>query len=115
MAGGRHIAGGHARFDVWLVNLDPVRGSEIAKRRPCVVVSPEEMNGSLRTVVVVPLTSTRKGYPHRAPVRFGGVSGEAATEQLRGVDKSRLVRLVGSLDPPDARLLASRLVEMFTY
>lgn len=104
-----------ARFDVHLVDLDPVRGSEIAKCRPCAIVSPEEVNLRLRTVTIIPLTSTRKGYAHRVPVFFAGVAGEAATDQIRAVDKQRLIRFLGELDLADARKLAGQLVSMFHY
>ena len=105
----------HARYDVHLVDLEPVRGSEIAKRRPCAIVSPNETNARLRTVTIVPLTSTRKGYPHRVTITFGGVVGEAATDQIRAVDKQRLLRYLGELERADARRLAAKLVEMFAF
>lgn len=101
--------------DVYLVDLEPVRGSEIARRRPCAIVSPQEANAALRTVTVVPLTSTRRRYPLRVPTTFSGVNGEAATDQIRSVDKQRLVRLVGRLDRAEAQALCRRLVEMFAY
>jgi mRNA interferase MazF len=104
-----------ARFDVHRVALDPTRGSEIRKTRPCVIVSPDEANEWLRTVVVAPMTSTTKGYPSRVPVTFGDRSGEIALDQIRAVDKSRLVRRLGSLDERTARSIASTLVEMFAY
>jgi mRNA interferase MazF len=109
------MARGYARFDVYLVDLEPTRGSEIAKRRPCAIVSPEEVNLHLRTVTIVPLTSTRKGYPHRLPIRFGNVEGEAATDQIRAVDKTRLLRFLGRLDPGDARGLSNKLIALFAY
>ena len=104
-----------ARFEVHRVALDPTRGSEIRKTRPCVIVSPNEMNESLRTVVVAPMTSTIKGYPSRVSVTFGDRSGEIALDQIRAVDKTRLVRRLGSLDEQTAHSAASTLVEMFTY
>jgi mRNA interferase MazF len=66
-------------------------------------------------VIIVPLTSTRRGFAHRAPVVFGGVAGEAATDQIRAVDRQRLLRFLGELDRTDARALAARLVSMFGY
>jgi len=100
------------RFDVWLVNLDPTIGSEIKKTRPAVIVSPDELNSHLKTVVVVPLT-TGRAYPFRIATRVRGTKGVAAVDQIRAVDKQRLVKKVGALGKAtSARLLAS-LVEMF--
>lgn len=103
------------RFDVYLAALDPVRGSEMAKARPCVVVSPDDINVRLRTVTVVPLTSKRRRYPHRSPVYFAGLEGDAATDHIRSIDKTRLIRRMGSLSEAEARALCQRLVAMFTY
>jgi mRNA interferase MazF len=86
------------RFEVYQVNLDPVIGSEIAKSRPCVIVSPDEMNQHLATVIVAPLTSSVKGWPSRVTSRFGGKRGEIALDQLRAVDKRRLAKRLGELD-----------------
>src|SRR5689334_17363266 len=99
--------------EVWLVTLDPVRGSEIQKTRPCLVVSPNEMNAHLRTVIVVPMTSTERPYPSRVAVRFQGKRGQAALDQLRAVDRERLVRKLGSVTPKTAQSVSSTLVEMF--
>jgi mRNA interferase MazF len=103
------------RFEVHRVALDPTRGSEIRKARPCVVVSPDEMNEWLRTVVVAPMTTTTKGYPSRVAVTFGGRSGEIALDQIRAVDKSRLIRRLGSIDNSTAQSVSNALVEMFSY
>jgi len=100
------------RFEVWLVSLDPTIGSEIRKTRPAVVVSPDQLNDRLNTVVVVPLT-TGRAYPFRVPTMVRGTPGVAALDQLRAVDKQRLVRRVGVLpDPVGTRILAG-LGEMF--
>jgi len=101
------------RFDVHLIALDPARGSEIRKTRPCVVVSPDEMNRHLRTAIVAPMTSTVKGYPSRIPLSFGGNSGEVALDQLRTVDRERLVKRLGVVEPDVATAICGRLVEMF--
>lgn len=101
------------RYDVYLVDLDPTRGSEIAKTRPAVIVSPDVMNQSLRTVIVAPLTSTLKGWPSRIATTFGRQNGEIALDQLRAVDKSRLTQRLGKLDKPAASATSARLVEMF--
>ncbi|NLT75028.1 MAG: type II toxin-antitoxin system PemK/MazF family toxin, partial [Planctomycetes bacterium] len=81
------------RFEVWLVNLDPTIGSEIQKTRPAVIVSPDELNKHLRTVIVVPLT-TGKTYPFRVATKVAGKPGVAAVDQVRTVDKQRLVKKV---------------------
>jgi mRNA interferase MazF len=102
------------RFDIWLVSLNPVRGSEIAKTRPCVIVSPDELNAHLTTVLAAPLTSTRRGWPHRVALNFAGVDGEIATDQLRSLDHTRLIRPLGHLDEITAEILCARLVAMFS-
>lgn len=86
------------RFDVFLVNLDPTVGSEIRKTRPCVIVSPDEMNEYVRTVVVAPLTTAQRAYPSRVPTRFDGKRGQVVIDQLRTVDKGRLAKRLGALD-----------------
>lgn len=80
------------RFDVYLVALDPTLGSEIKKTRPCVVISPDEMNRHLNTVIIAPLTSTRKKYPTRVGLSFQGKKGDIVLDQIRTVDKKRLVK-----------------------
>ena len=87
-----------SRSEVYLINLDPTVGSEIQKTRPCVVVSPDEMNRSIRTVIVAPMTSKGRSYPTRVTCRFQGVDGQVVLDQLRTVDKARLVRRLGELD-----------------
>lgn len=103
------------RFDVCLVALDPTQGSEISKTRPCVVVSPDEMNRHIRTVIVAPMTSTIRPYPSRVQARFRGKDGQVALDQIRTIDKARLVRKLGRLAPDSCRQVCSVLVEMFTY
>jgi mRNA interferase MazF len=102
-----------SRFEVWLVNLDPTVGSEIRKTRPAVVVSPDEMNRHLRTAIVAPMTTTARGWPSRVLVRFAGKSGEIALDQLRAVDRARLVRRIGTIGGPEADAVADVLVTMF--
>ena len=80
------------RGDIWLVNLDPTVGSEIQKSRPCVVVSPAELNDKLRTVIVAPMTSKGFTAPFRVPVTHAGTKGQIVLDQLRTVDKVRLVK-----------------------
>ena len=103
------------RFDVHLVNLDPTQGSEIRKTRPCVVISPDEMNRHIRTVIVAPMTSRQRGYPTRVEVTFQRRKGQVVLDQIRTVDKSRLVTRLGRLPERRAREVAQVLVEMFSY
>ena len=103
------------RFDVWLVNLDPTQGSEIRKTRPCVVISPDEMNRHIRTVIIAPMTSTRRRYPTRVDLTFRKTKGQVALDQIRTIDNSRLTRKLGRLPERRARAVADVLVEMFAY
>lgn len=86
------------RGEVWLVNLDPVVGREIAKTRPGIVVSPDELNAHLETVIVAPLKTTIKPWPFRVAVRFARRNGSIALDQMRAVDRGRLVRRLGRID-----------------
>lgn len=101
------------RFEVWLVNLDPTIGSQIKKTRPAVIVSPDELNDHLQTVVVVPLT-TGKAYPFRVATKVQGKSGVAAVDQIRTVDKRRLVKRIGLLSKKARGRSLSTLTEMFS-
>ena len=103
------------RFEVWLVSLDPTVGSEIAKTRPCVVVSPDAANKFLRTVLVAPLTHTPKRYPTRVDSLFQQQSGQVALDQLRAVDTVRLVKQLGTLDEATGRAVCAVLGEMFAW
>ena len=100
------------RLEVWLVNLDPTIGSEIKKTRPAVIVSPDELNDHLRTVVVAPLTKG-KAYPFRVPMKVQGKAGVAAIDQVRTVDKQRLVRKIDTIKGQTAQKLMNALVDMF--
>ncbi len=100
------------RFEVWLVNLDPAVGSEIKKTRPAVIVSPDELNAHLQTVVVVPLTTGRT-YPFRIATKVQGKAGVAAIDQVRTVDKRRLVKRISTMRPKTAERLLDALAEMF--
>jgi mRNA interferase MazF len=102
-----------ARGDVHLVRLDPTLGSEIQKTRPCLVVSPDELNDYLRTVIVAPMTTAGRAYPWRVPCRFQRRSGFVALDQLRTVDVERLVRRLGRLHPQSITAVLQRLQEMF--
>lgn len=102
-----------ARWDIYLLPLDPTRGAEMKKTRPCVVVSPDELNRRLRTVIVAPLTGRQRSYPYRVDVEIEGREGQIALDQLRTIDKGRLVKALGQL-PSDKSLAVSRkLTEMF--
>ena len=101
------------RFDVYLVALDPTLGSEIKKTRPCVVISPDEMNRHLNTVIIAPLTSTRKNYPTRVGVSFQGKKGDIVLDQIRTVDKKRLVKKLGEVSGKAQSETSRLLVEMF--
>ena len=102
-----------SRFDVFLVNLDPTIGSEIRKSRPCVVVSPDEMNRYVRTVVVAPLTTSGRPYPSRVQIRFAGKDGQVVIDQLRTVDKARLAERLGVLEAREAATVLEVLREVF--
>ena len=101
------------RFEIWLVSLDPTVGSEMQKPRPAVVVSPDEMNARLNTVLVAPLTSRGFAAPFRPPCQFGGVSGQIALDHLRSVDKQRLTRKLGVIGETTAKAMLTVLREMF--
>jgi len=101
------------RGEVYLIDLDPTRGSEIQKTRPCVVISPDELNAHLRTVIVAPMTTGGQAYPFRVACRFENKSGHVATDQLRAVDRERLVRRLGQLSAPTLTQLLAVLQEMF--
>jgi mRNA interferase MazF len=101
------------RFAVYLVNLDPTVGSEINKTRPCVVVSPNEMNRNIRTAIIAPMTTTRKGYPSRVACTFGGKRGEIVLDQIPTVDQVRLVKRLGNISTHAASEVSHVLQEMF--
>ena len=101
------------RFDVYLVNLDPTVGSEIRKRRPCLVISPDEMNQHVRTVIVAPMTTKGPAYPTRVGCRFQGKQGQVVLDQLRTVDRQRLFKKLGRLDRRTGIRMLDVLQEMF--
>jgi mRNA interferase MazF len=100
--------------EVWLVTLDPTQGSEIRKARPCLVVSPDEMNRHLRTIIIAPMTTTERPYPTRVSLTFQGKRGQVAIDQLRAVDGQRLVRKLGRVSAKTAKAVSAVLLEMFT-
>jgi len=101
------------RFEVYLVNLDPTIGSEIKKTRPCLIISPDEMNRWIRTVIVAPMTTKGREYPTRVTCRFQGKEGQVVLDQIRTVDKSRLIRKLGQISEEEQRLVLLTLAEMF--
>jgi len=102
------------RGDVFLVSLDPARGGEIQKTRPCVIVSPDELNAHLRTFIVAPLTTGGHPYPFRVPCRFEGRAGYIVIDQIRTVDHERLALRLGKLPPSTLLRVLAILQEMFT-
>ena len=103
------------RFDVFLINLDPTVGSEIQKMRPCLIISPDEMNRHIRTVIVAPMTTSGKDYPTRVPCKFQRKKGQIVLDQIRTIDKSRLIKKIGTIDPQVQAEVISTLQSMFAY
>lgn len=101
------------RYEVYLVQLDPTRGSEIKKTRPCVVLSPDEMNKHIRTVIVAPMTTKGRSYPTRVDCRFQGKDGQIVLDQLRTVDKTRLVKRLGKINVQTQREVHQVLSQLF--
>lgn len=102
-----------SRGDVFLVSLNPTRGQEIQKTRPCVVVSPDELNAHMGTFIVAPLTTGARGYPFRVPCCFEGKEGHVVPDQLRTVDRERLVKRLGVLPEPTLLQVLTVLQNMF--
>jgi mRNA interferase MazF len=101
------------RFDVYLINLDPTLGSEIRKIRPCVVVSPDEMNRHIRTVIIAPMTTKGQPYPTRVQCRFAGKDAQVVIDQIRTVDKARLVKRLGKISTTTQQSVLAKLAEIF--
>ncbi len=101
------------RGEIWLVNLDPTVGSEIKKSRPCVVVSPAELNDHLRTVIVAPMTSKGFPAPFRVPLTHGGTKGLILLDQIRTIDKARLAKKLGSASAKTLSVTLATLQEVF--
>jgi len=104
---------GPRQDEVWLVYLDPTLGTEMRKTRPCLVVSPDEVNRHLRTAIVAPMTTTERPYPTRVTLTFQGKRGQVALDQLRAVDRQRLLKKLGKISPVAAQAVSSALVEIF--
>ena len=101
------------RFDVFLVNLDPTVGSEIKKTRPCLIISPNEMNRWIKTVIIAPMTTKGRQYPTRITCQFQEKEGQVVLDQIRTVDKSRLVKKLGKLNERAQENVLSALAEIF--
>jgi mRNA interferase MazF len=101
------------RFDVVLVNLDPTRGREIKKTRPCLVISPDEMNRRISTLMVAPMTSKGTTYPTRIPCTFDGVHGQIVLDQIRTIDRRRVIRHMGRIDRRTQPKVLDTLRELF--
>ena len=102
-----------SRFEVYLVSLDPTQGHEIRKTRPCVVISPDEMNHHIGTAIVAPMTTKGRDYPTRIPLTFQRKKGQVVLDQIRTVDKTRLVKRLGKLEKATAARVLGVLQEMF--
>jgi mRNA interferase MazF len=103
------------RFEVWLVDLEPVKGSEISKTRPCIVISPDVSNRYLNTITVAAMTTAAKNYPTRINCTFKRKKGQVALDQIRSIDKIRLVKKLGILDDEANKNICEVLVETFSY
>jgi mRNA interferase MazF len=103
------------RFDVYLVNLDPTIGAEIQKTRPCLIISPDEMNRNIRTVILAPMTSTQKEYPTRVSCTFHNKQGQIVLDQLRTIDKARLIKKLGTIDSRAQLDVISVLQRLFAF
>lgn len=101
------------RFDVFLVNLDPTVGGEIQKTSPCVVISPDEMNRYISTVIIAPMITKGKAYPTRIICQFQDKEGQIVLDQIRTVDKARLVKRLGQINQDEQRAVLDTLAEMF--
>ena len=103
------------RFDVYLINLDPTVGSEIQKTRPCLIISPDEMNRNIRTVIIAPMTTAGKEYPTRIECNFEGKKGRIVLDQIITIDKTRLIRNIGTLDSETQLKVLAVLQRLFAF
>ena len=104
-----------SRFDVYLINLDPSTGSEIQKSRPCLIISPDEMNRHIRTVIVAPMTTAGKDYPTRIACKFKKQEGQIVLDQIRTVDKTRLIKKLGVIDSNTQIRVLTVLQHLFAF
>ena len=103
------------RFDVFLINLDPTVGSEIQKTRPCLIISPDELNHHIKTVIIAPMTSAGKNYPTRVPCVFKKKLGQIVLDQIRTLDKARLIKKLGTIDSKTQLEVISTLQKLFAF
>jgi len=103
------------RFDVYSINLDPTLGSEIQKTRPCLIISPDEMNRHIRTVIIAPMTTAGKDYPTRISCKFKKKKGQIVLDQIRTIDKTRLIKKLGSINPETQIEVISVLQRLFAF
>jgi len=103
------------RFEIYLVNLDPTIGAEIQKTRPCLVISPDEMNRNIRTVIIAPMTSAQKDYPTRVSCTFGKKKGQIVLDQVRTIDKVRLIQKLGTIGSKAQSEVVSVLQKLFAF
>jgi mRNA interferase MazF len=102
------------RFDIYLVNLDPTVGHEIKKTRPAVIISPDEMNRNISTIIVAPMTTKSRSYPTRIPITFQQKEGQIILDQIRTIDKARLVKKIGKVNKATSNKILFLLIEMFS-
>lgn len=103
------------RFDVYLINLDPTVGSEIRKTRPCLIISPDEMNEHIRTVIVAPMSTASKDYPTRIQCKFKRKKCQIVLDQIRTIDKKRLIKKLGIIDPNSQIEVIAVLQRLFAF
>ncbi len=103
------------RFDVYLINLDPTVGSEIRKTRPCLIISPDEMNKHIRTVIIAPMATAGKDYPTRIQCKFKRKKGQIVLDQIRTTDKTRLIKKLGTIDPNSQIEVIAVLQRLFAF
>jgi len=103
------------RFDVCLISLDPTVGSEIKKIRPCLIISPDEMNHNIRTIIVAPMTTAGKDYPTRVRCTFKRKKGQIVLDQIRTIDKTRIIKKLGTIGPKTQIEVISVLLQLFTF
>jgi len=101
------------RFEIYLIGLDPTTGSEMKKTRPCLIISPDEMNASINTVIIAPMTTAGKAYPTRVACKFQNKVGQIVLDQVRAVDKTRLLSRLGKIDRETRANVLKCLAEMF--
>lgn len=101
------------RFEVYLTGLDPVRGREMKKTRPCLIVSPDEMNKHIGTVLIAPMTTKGNAYPSRVACTFQGKKGQIVLDQIRAIDKTRLLKRLGRIGPNTQKRVLEVLQELF--